>query len=452
MAEYQTIIRGGSVVRTTGIEEADIAIAEGKIVAIERDITSGTRSPREVDARDLTVFPGVIDSHVHFNDPGRAHWEGFSTGSSAFAAGGGTCFVDMPLNSFPPTLDGPSFDVKMAAAESASRTDFALYGGITPKNLDRLEELAERGVVGFKAFMCPSGIEDFPYAHEETLYRGMQTAAMLDLPVLLHAESATIVAEHTARVQSRGDIDAGAFAESRPVQAELEAIRSAIRLARETRCRVHIVHVSSAECVTLVHGARESDGVEITCETCPHYLSLNSRDLLEIGTRAKCAPPLRDEATRQALLASLLAGGIDTVGSDHSPAPPEIKEGSDFFSAWGGIAGVQTTLRVLLTLGVPPERIAALLAAAPARLLRLAGKDEIVLGSDADLVLVDTAVTPELTREDLLDRHRMSPFVGRRLRGAIRSVFLRGEPVNEKTRGRLVRPVGFRPAPARDRY
>lgn len=443
MARYQTIIRGGTVVRSTGIEEADIAIAGEHIVAIEREIVSGpgtapgSRGPREVDARGLTVFPGVIDSHVHFNDPGRADWEGFCTGSRAFAAGGGTCFVDMPLNSFPPTLDGPSFDAKLAAAESASRTDFALYGGITPTNLDRLEELAARGVVGFKAFMCPSGIEDFPYAHEETLYRGMQTAAGLDLPVLLHAESPAVIAEYTARVQSRGGNDAEAFAESRPVQAEIEAIESAIRLARETGCRVHIVHVSSAECVELI---RRSGGSGITCETCPHYLYLNSRDAREIGTPAKCAPPLRDEETRRALLASLTAGEIDTVGSDHSPAPPEIKEGRDFLSAWGGIAGVQTTLRVLLTLEVPPERIAALLAAAPARLLRLAGKDEIAPGSDADLVLVDQAVTAELYREDLLDRHRMSPFTGRRLRGAIRAVFLRGTPIDGKTRGRLVRP------------
>lgn len=439
---WDTVIRGGAVVRTEGTRTADIAIADGRIVAIEPELTipATGRAPREIDARGLHVFPGVIDSHVHFNDPGRDHWEGIATGSRALAAGGGTCFVDMPLNSSPPTLDGPSFDAKLAVARATSRTDFALYGGLTPKSLSTMPELAERGVVGFKAFMCPSGIEDFTWADDETLYRGMEIARDLDRPVLLHAESAAITATLTRAMRDAGRTDVRAFLDSRPVRAELEAISRALLYAEETGCRIHIVHISNRRGVELVRRAVAAGWVDATCETCPHYLMLTDADMESTGPRAKCAPPLRPEATRQELLAALIAGDIDTVGSDHSPAPAAIKNRDDFFDAWGGIAGVQATLRILLTLGVPYERIAAVVGANPAARFRLSGKGEIAVGNDADLVLVATETAAKVTAEELRDRHALSPYVGRRLTGRIEMVLLRGAPVTDDTRGQLVTP------------
>lgn len=437
---YDLIIRGGVVVTPDGMaDHADVAVSDGTIVAVGPELEGSAR--REVNAQGLHVLPGVIDSHVHFNDPGRDHWEGIATGSAALAAGGGTCFVDMPLNSSPPTLDGPSFDAKLARAEAQSRTDFAFYGGLTPVNLEHMEELAERGVVGFKAFMCPSGIDDFQWADDDTLLKGMEIAAGLNLPVLLHAESAAITAAETARLRREGRDDVRAFLESRPIVAELEAINRALLYAEETGCKVHIVHVSNRRGVELVRRAAAQGWVDASCETCPHYLSLTGADMEAIGPSAKCAPPLRDEDTRRDLLNALIAGEIDTVGSDHSPAPADMKNRDSFLDAWGGIAGVQTTLRSLLSLEVPPARIADLTAHTPARRFRLRGKGGIAAGADADLVLVETEAAAELRREELADRHRLNPLVGRRLAGRIESVFLRGAEIGTDTRGRLITPA-----------
>ncbi len=399
---------------------------------------------REIDARGLHLFPGVVDAHVHFNDPGRAHWEGVATGSAALAAGGGTVFIDMPLNSSPPTLDGPSFDAKMAACEGNSFTDFALYGGLTPANLDSMDELAERGVAGFKAFMCPSGIDDFAWADDVTLYRGMEIAARLGLPVLLHAESAPILAALSGGITG---VDTGApairrFLDSRPVVAELEAINRALLYAEETGCRIHVVHISTRRGVELVRRAVAAGRVDATAETCPHYLFFTDRDLEEIGPRAKCAPPLREDALRREQIEALMAGEIDTVGSDHSPSPPEMKDLDDFDAAWGGIPGVQTTLRTLLTVGAPPERIAEVAARNPADRFALPRKGRIAVGYDADLALVDLRAEGTLTREELRDRHRLSPYVGRRLSGRIERVFLRGQEIDDTPRGRFLRPGG----------
>ncbi len=439
---------------------SDIGVEGGRVVEVAPEIAGGGGAgTREIDARGLHLFPGVVDAHVHFNDPGRAHWEGIATGSAALAAGGGTVFVDMPLNSSPPTLDGPSFDAKRAACEGSSFTDFALYGGLTPANLDSMEELAERGVAGFKAFMCPSGIDDFEWADDVTLYRGMEIAAGLDLPVLLHAESAPVLAAISAG--STGTAPGGAgrgtgsgsrggairqFLDSRPVLAELEAINRALLYAEETGCRVHVVHISTRRGVELVRRAVAAGRVDATAETCPHYLFFGDRDLEAIGPRAKCAPPLREEAIRREQVEALLAGEIDIVGSDHSPAPPELKDREEFSQAWGGIPGVQTTLRTLLTLKIPPERIATVVARNPAERFGLPGKGLIAPGYDADLALVDIRAEATLTREELRDRHGLSPYVGRRLAGRIHAVFLRGREIDESPRGRFIRPRSLRPA------
>ena len=390
---------------------ADVAIEGEQIAAIGPDL----KAREEVDARGLHLFPGVLDAHVHFNEPGRTEWEGWATGSAALKAGGATACIEMPLNAHPPTLDGAAFDAKVQAAQASSVVDFALWGGLTPLNLDRLEELAERGVVGFKAFMCDSGIEDFPAADDDTLHAGMATAARLGLPVAVHAE-------RPSRLKEPAGTGWRAWVASRPIEAELEAIEAAIAMARDTGCDLHVVHVSSAAGVDLVAGAGG-----VTCETCPHYLTLSEDDLETLGTRAKCAPPLRPKHEVAALRRRL--GAVDLVASDHSPCPPHMKAG-DFTAAWGGIAGAQATLGLLLE-RLPPPAAAALTSANPAKRFNLP-KGRLEPGADADLTLVDVR-RKELP--ELQDRHKLSPYAGRPLPRVVRTWVRGGAP-----RGRLITP------------
>ncbi len=336
MPEFDLLIRGAQPF-------PEIGIADGKMISF-----TGGSAREEINATGLHVFPGVIDSHVHFNEPGRTDWEGIETGSRALAAGGGTLFFDMPLNAHPPTCDAASFDLKLAAAEKKSLTDFAFWGGLVPDNLDKMEELAERGVVGFKAFMSNSGIEDFSCVDSETLREGMKRAAKLKLPVAVHAESETLTSKLARESITAGKTSIRDYLDSRPVAAELDAIRQAIDLAGETDCALHVVHVSSGEGVALIAAANKS-GVAATCETCPHYLVLTENDVERLGAVAKCAPPLRPANIQNDLWQHLLAGDITTIGSDHSPSPPELKTAPNFFKVWGGISGVQHTLPLLLT-------------------------------------------------------------------------------------------------------
>jgi allantoinase len=449
---WDLLIRGGEVVTPDGVHRLDVAVEDGSIVELAAGLRGAARE--EIDAAGLHVFPGLVDPHVHFNEPGRTEWEGFATGSAALAAGGGTCFFDMPLNSSPPTLDGPSFDLKRAAAEANSRTDFALWGGLTPGNLDRMEELAERGVVGFKAFMSSSGMDDFPRADDLTLLRGMRIAARLGLPVAVHAESEELTARLTAEARAGGCTSVRDYLASRPALAEVEAIRRAIVFARETGCSLHVVHISTAAGARAIAQGRRRLGdpvrVDVTGETCPHYLTLVAADAERLGPLAKCAPPLRDPDDVEGLWKELLyRGGISFVASDHSPAPPAMKRSNNFFDIWGGIAGVQSTLPILLTrddIGIHCGKIADFTATRIAQRFRLAHKGRIALGLDADLTLVDGCVTYELRREDLLDRHKLNPYVGRQFRGAITRTAVRGHTVFRGGRtlagfqGRLVTP------------
>jgi allantoinase len=442
---FDLIIRNGHVVTSDGVTVNSIAISDGKIVEIG-DIAGAAKE--EIDATDLHVFPGVIDPHVHFNEPGRTEWEGIATGSSALTAGGGTCFFDMPLNSSPPTLDGPSFDLKRAAAEASSRTDFALWGGLTPNNLGQLEELAERGVIGFKAFMSNSGIDDFQAVDDLTLGEGMAIAAKLGLIVAVHAESEAMTSALTSRFRSKNMLGTWAdYVAARPIEAEVEAINHAIALARQTGCRLHVVHVSSSAGAHAVHTARQQ-GVDVTCETCPHYLAMTIHDLEGLGARAKCAPPLRPPEEAARLWDDLADGLFTLVASDHSPAPESMKRGEDPFAIWGGIAGVQSTLPILLSRSVPLPLVASLLAAGAADRFRIVGKGKIAVGCDADLAVVDLEDSFQLTTEMLLDRHKLSPYVGRFFSGAVKRTIVRGHTVflDGKTvgdfRGRLIKGAG----------
>ena len=450
MSLYDLMLRNGTLITTEGSSQVDLGIEGGKIVAIAPEL-EGTAG-EEIDARGMHIFPGVIDAHLHFNDPGRAHWEGFTTGTRALAAGGTTAFFDMPLNASPPTVNAESFDLKCREAEAHALVDFGLWGGLVPGNVECLEELAERGVIGFKAFMSNSGIEDFASVDDVTLYEGMQRAAQLGRMVALHAESDQITSILARRAQAEGKTGIRDYLDSRPVVAELEAIERAILFAHETGCKLHIVHVSSGRGVALVAEAR-AKGIDVSCETCSHYLVLTEDDVERMGAVAKCAPPLRTRAVQEELWQQLFAGNILMITSDHSPAPAEMKTSADFFQVWGGISGCQSLLQLLLTDGyherkLPLETIVSLTSASIAdRFVLGSHKGRVVVGADADLVLVDLEGSSVLRSEDLYYRHRHSPYVGKSMRGRIRRTLLRGNTVfldgqfASEVRGRLLRPA-----------
>lgn len=400
-------------------DEFDIAIEGERILEIGPELPGGRE---EIDAAGLVILPGLIDAHVHFNEPGRTDWEGAETGSGALAAGGGTLFVDMPLNSTPCTLNGAEFDRKRIALEAASVTDFALWGGLVPGNVCEMAELSGRGAVGFKAFLCNSGLPEFPRADDLSLCEGMREAAKLRRPVAVHAESEEITAGLTKRLISQGRRDIAAFLESRPVIAEVEAIRRAGALARETGCALHVVHISSGSGVAAALEARAL-GADISMETCPHYLFFTEEDLLRIGATAKCAPPLRNAAEHDALLDAAMRGDIDIIGSDHSPCPPTLKERENFFEIWGGIAGVQYTLPVLWDLGFSSERIAATTAAHPARRFGLPDRGALKTGNYADIVLLEPQGFADGKPRH---RHTVSPYAERTLKGRVRQTIRRG--------------------------
>jgi len=452
-SQLELLIRGGDVVTPEGIRRVDLGVAEGRIVQLAPEIAG--EAAETIDAAGLHVFPGILDAHVHFNEPGRTDWEGIASGSAALAAGGGTAFFDMPLNSSPPLIDAARFAEKRALAEQKSRVDFALWGGLVPGNLDRFGELRDAGVIGLKAFMCGSGIEEFPGVTDAaTLRAGMKRAAELGLLVAVHAEDEALAQQYTAAQRARGATDRRSWLGTRPIEVELAAIRLALELAGETGCALHIVHISSVEGVDLVTAAKRR-GVDVTAETCPHYLLLNEEEVVRQGAPAKCFPPLRPEAERVALWERVEAGAIDTIGSDHSPAPPAMKTSPDFFNIWGGISGCQHGFPLLLSEGCARRpvaealpRLAALLAANVARRFRLgptAGR--IVEGAEANLALLDLRAGQILRNENLLYHHRQGPYDGRyssvridRTLLRARTIYAEGRIASEPPGGHLLQP------------
>jgi allantoinase len=440
---HDLVIRHGTI---AGSGAADIAVEQGRIAAIGPELP-GARE--EIDARGLTVFPGLIDVHLHFNEPGRTEWEGGATGSRALAAGGGTLYFDMPLNSSPCTVDVAAFEEKRAALCASSVTDFGLWGGIVPGYRAHLEPLAEAGVIGFKAFLCNSGLPEFPRADDLTLYEAMQVAARRGLPVAVHAESEEITSGLTSRIRAAGGRDVRAYLASRPVIAEVEAIQRAALLARETGAWLHIVHISSGRGVAAALEAR-ARGAHLTIETCPHYLFFTADDMERIGAAAKCAPPLRSAGDRDELWRHVLAGDVDMIASDHSPSSPDLKRDPDFFRVWGGIAGVQSTLAVLLDAnggrGLSLPDIVRMTAETPAARFRIAGKGKIAPGFHADFALVDLGANFTLAPEHLQQRHPLSPYIGSQFRGRVERTLLRGQTIFQQGRstaaagGKWVRP------------
>jgi allantoinase len=444
------IVRGGHVVTPEGIQQADIAVSGSAISQVAPAIAESAES--EIDATGRYIFPGFIDAHVHFNEPGRTDWEGLASGSAALAAGGATSFFDMPLNSEPPVLDAAALRTKRVLAEEKSCLDFGLWGGLTPLNLDKLTGLRDAGAIGLKAFMSASGIDSFPRVDERTLHEGMKRATKLGLLVAVHAEDETLGAKYTAQQKALGATDAAAWLASRPVEVELAAIEMALNLAGETRCALHIVHVSSPEGVALVSAARDN-GVDVTAETCPHYLLLNASDVKRMGAVAKCAPPIRDERRRKALWAAVRDRQIHTIGSDHSPAPETMKTSPNFFEIWGGIAGGQHGTSLLLsecatTAVTDWPKLAAALAKNVAQRFRIGErKGSVAPGYDADFTIVENNGAQEITADELWTRHPISPYVGRHTKVRVTHTFVRGHAIYADKRltnlpppGRFLRP------------
>lgn len=448
MTTYDTIFRNGTVVGAGGLSLADIGVRDGIIVAVAPTL-DGT-ADHERDCSGLHLLPGLIDAHVHFNEPGRTDWEGWESGSRSLAAGGGTFAIDMPLNSDPPVLSAAEVQAKVVAAEHVSVVDFALWGGLTPVNLSSLDELADAGVIGFKAFMSNSGIPEFPAADDFTLLTGMEVAARRGLVVGVHAENDRITQELGQRAMTSGRTTWADWAATRPVVAETEAIARAIHLARATGCKLHIVHVSSGAGVAEVAAARAA-GIDVTCETCPHYLTFTDGDRAALGALGKCAPPFRSDAERSALWDAVRDGTVHTIGSDHSPAPASMKTGDDAFAVWGGISGCQSTLSALLTEGVQARdislrTIAAVTAGDVAERFRLGNRGSLAPGKVADIVIVDMNKTMRLEKDSLLYRHKQSPYVGKTFRGTVVATYASGRAIwhhgriVDARRGRFVRP------------
>jgi allantoinase len=441
---FDVLIRGASVVGAGAKGRLDVGVADGLIASLGPEL-AGPAS-QEIDADGLYLLPGVIDGHVHFNEPGRADWEGFETGTRALAAGGATAAIEMPLNAHPPTVTAAAFDEKRRCLERTALVDIALWGGLIPGGVEAMDELAARGVVGFKAFMCSSGIDDFPGVDDLTLYEGMCRAASLGLPVAVHAESEAITAGLARRARAAGRTAMRDFLASRPAIAELQAIARALSLAQESGCALHVVHVSTGRGVAMVAAAR-ARGVDVSCETCPHYLMLTEEDAETLGNVAKCAPPLRPREESEALWQALADGTLPMVASDHSPSPGTMKSGDDAFAAWGGISGCQTLLALLLseghqTRGLELDLIARVTSGFVARRFRLPGKGCIEPGTDADLVLVDLTSSGELSADDLQYRHRHSAFVGWTMSAVVARTLVRGRTVFAD--GRIVGPPAGR--------
>jgi allantoinase len=429
------IVRGKRVIAREGLRPAAIHIRAGAIVAVSSfdDIP-----PRSLvhDAGDSVVMPGLVDTHVHINEPGRTDWEGFSTASRAAAAGGVTTLIEMPLNSIPATTSAAAFREKLAAAAGKLWVDTGFWGGLVPGNAGELGRLWDAGVFGFKCFLAPSGVEEFQHVDESDLRAALPQLAKLGAPLLAHSElPGPIDAATKNLVKSAPPRNHASWLASRPRAGENQAVALLIRLAREFDARLHVVHLSSSDALADIRSAK-SEGLRLTVETCPHYLIFAQEDLPEGATEFKCAPPIRERENREALWSALGEGAIDFIVTDHSPCPPamKLKQEGDFFRAWGGIASLQLGLSAVWTAarlrGYAVERLAAWMCSGPARLAGLEKrKGAISVGCDADLVIWNPDATFRADPMSLHHRHKLTPYAGQELAGAVETTFLRGRKV-----------------------
>lgn len=440
--KLDVIIRNGSVVLKDEVRILDIGIKAGKIVQIEKSLNA-EGVERVVDATGLTIMAGMIDVHVHLNEPGLGEWEGFESGSAALAAGGCTTYVDMPLNGIPPTVTVNAMELKLAAAKEKSHADYAIWGGLVPGKLHELKPLSEAGVVGFKAFMSSPGdtSEDaFREVDDYTLLEGMKIIAGLNKVLALHAESEPIVSILGQAMRAEGRHAAADYVASRPIIAELEAINRALFFAEKTGCALHFVHISSDAGVLAITEARKR-GMNVTVETCPHYLILSAEDMTRKGAVAKCSPPMREEGEREKLWKRVAEGMIDIISSDHSPCPASLKEADNFFDAWGGIAGAQSSLELIVgeghvKRGIPLPLLSRMVSSGPAERFGLQEKKgEIRVGADADLVLIDLNKPYILETSHLYQKHKHSPYIGEIMHCKVAATYLAGQRIYSEEEG-----------------
>jgi allantoinase len=437
---FDLVFRAARVVTAAGEAAACVAVRDGRVAAVE-PLGAGLAGRRTVTlADDEVLLPGLVDTHVHVNEPGRTSWEGFASATRAAAAGGVTTIVDMPLNSIPPTVDVAALEVKRTAAEDQVHVDVGFWGGAVPGNLGELRGLHDAGVFGFKCFLVASGVDEFPHLRAGELERHLEELAGLPALLLVHAEDAQAVARAPA---AHGRGYAG-FLGSRPRKAENLAVAQVVEAARRTGARVHVLHLSSADALGVLAGARR-DGVPVSAETCPHYLTFAAEAIPDGATQFKCCPPIREAENRERLWRGLADGLVDLVVSDHSPCVPELKQldRGDFGAAWGGIASLQLSLPAVWTAArARGHRLADLarwMAEGPATLAGLAGKGRIAPGADADLCVFAPEETFVVDPARLHHRHPVTPYAGRRLAGVVRSTWLRGHEVTgEVPGGRLL--------------
>ncbi|MEU0631173.1 allantoinase AllB [Streptomyces sp. NPDC005989] len=429
MPDVQLVLRSTRVITPEGARPASVTVADGRIVDVLPHTAEVPAGARLEDVGDDAVLPGLVDSHVHVNDPGRSEWEGFWTATRAAAAGGITTLIDMPLNSLPPTTTVDNLRVKQEVARSKAHIDTGFWGGAIPSNLKDLRPLHEAGVFGFKCFLSPSGVEEFPELDPARLAAAIAEIASFDGLLIVHAEDPGHLA---AAPQNSGPAYAG-FLASRPRAAENDAIALLIRLAREHDARVHVLHLSSSDALPLIAAARR-EGVRITAETCPHFLTLTAEEVPDGATEFKCCPPIRERENQDALWQGLADGTLDCVVSDHSPCTTDLKT-PDFGTAWGGISSLQLGLPAIWTAarerGHGLEDVVRWMSAGPARLAGLTGKGAIAPGYDADFAVLAPEETFTVDPARLHHRNPITAYAGKTLHGVVRGTWLRGERITE---------------------
>jgi allantoinase len=438
---FDTVITNGQVVLTNSVEKIDIGIIDGKICALGLNLVS--HAQEVIDAKGNLVLPGMIDAHVHINEPGRSDWEDYTTGTRALAKGGTTSMVVMPLNALPARTTKTEFDRQKKFAEKSSMIDFAFYGGLVPGNQAELKKMQASGAVAFKAFMATCGdVEnptDFRNIDDYDLLKGMEAIAEIGSIISLHAENAVICDRLAEEYQAVGKTSVQDYVNSRPVLSEVEAVTRALYFAKLTGARLHFVHISTPEAVALIQEAKMS-GQDVTLESCTHYFALDTQKFIEIGAQAKCSPPLRSHKNQEGLFRDLARGQFDFITSDHSPSPLSMKEHDNIFDVWGGISGAQNNVDLTFDLFVnqhhlPVTEFARLTSEGPARRFGLMNKGDIRLGHDADFVILNPHESYTLRREDLEYKNKQSAYLGFTIGATVKQTILRGRTIYQAEKG-----------------